>query len=69
MRAYLPSGDGSRGLGTDHASLEPALLLFRPITERLTLEAENMKLKGMVVDQLFQIDRLKAMLKNAGVGV
>ena len=40
LRTYIPSGDGSRGLGTDHASLEPALLHYRQLSQRLTLETE-----------------------------
>jgi hypothetical protein len=40
LRCYIPTGAGSRGLGTDHVSLEPALLLFQRLTDRLTLEAE-----------------------------
>jgi hypothetical protein len=40
LRAYLPTGDGSRGLGTEHVSLEPAVLLYRQLTARVTLEAE-----------------------------
>jgi hypothetical protein len=40
LRTYIPSGDGSRGLGTDHASLEPALLHYRQLSQRLALETE-----------------------------
>jgi hypothetical protein len=40
FRTYIPTGDASRGLGADHASLEPALLLYKPLTDRLSLEAE-----------------------------
>lgn len=40
LRAYFPTGDGSRGLGTDHYSLEPALLHYRQFTPRLALELE-----------------------------
>lgn len=40
FRTYIPSADGTRGLGTDHASIEPGLLHYRQLTQRLTLEAE-----------------------------
>lgn len=40
LRAYLPTGDGTRGLGTRHVSLEPALLIYQPWTDRLALEGE-----------------------------
>ena len=40
FRAYLPTGEPLNGLGTDHASLEPGLLLFRRLTDRLTLGGE-----------------------------
>jgi len=29
FRTYIPTGDSDRGLGTNHASVEPGLLLFR----------------------------------------
>jgi hypothetical protein len=34
FRTYVPTGDPYRGLGTGHPSLEPALLVFRRLTER-----------------------------------
>jgi hypothetical protein len=40
LRAYAPSGDSNRGLGNRHASLEPALLGFHPMGERLSLLGE-----------------------------
>jgi serine/threonine protein kinase len=40
LRAYIPTGDASRGLGNHHVSLEPAFLFFKPLTERLGLEGE-----------------------------
>jgi hypothetical protein len=40
LRAYAPTGDGGRGLGTDHVSLEPAFLFYKPLSERLRLEGE-----------------------------
>ncbi len=40
LRAYAPSGDPHRGLGTNHATLEPGLLGFKPLGERLALLGE-----------------------------
>jgi hypothetical protein len=40
FRTYVPTGDSHRGLGNDHVSLEPALLLYAPLTERLAFEGE-----------------------------
>lgn len=40
FRTYAPTGDARRGLGTRHVSLEPALLVYKPLTERLGFEGE-----------------------------
>jgi hypothetical protein len=40
LRTYIPTGPASRGLGTNHASLEPALLYNWRLTDRLTFEGE-----------------------------
>jgi hypothetical protein len=40
LRTYIPTGDSHRGLGTDHVSLEPAVLVWKPLTERLGFEGE-----------------------------
>ncbi len=40
FRTYAPSGDASRGLGSNHVTLEPALLLYKPLTERINFEGE-----------------------------
>src|SRR5262249_35827886 len=40
LRTYAPTGDGDRGLGTDHATLEPALLLYQRLGDRLIFEGE-----------------------------
>jgi hypothetical protein len=40
FRTYVPTGDPDRGLGTDHVSLEPSLLLYRRLSERLNFEAQ-----------------------------
>lgn len=39
FRTYIPTGDSDRGLGTNHASVEPGLLLFRR-SGRLRWESE-----------------------------
>jgi hypothetical protein len=40
LRTYVPTGDSSRGLGANHVSLEPALLAFQRLSDRVTLEGE-----------------------------
>jgi hypothetical protein len=40
FRTFAPTGDAIRGLGTDHVSLEPALLFQGQMTERLVTFAE-----------------------------
>lgn len=40
FRAWFPTGNASDGLGNDHYSLEPALLLYQKVDECLTVEAE-----------------------------
>lgn len=40
VQFYFPSGDASKGLGTDHASVEPALLLWSELTPVVTLESQ-----------------------------
>jgi hypothetical protein len=40
FRTFAPTGDGSRGLGTDHVTLEPALLLYQRLSDRLLFEGE-----------------------------
>jgi hypothetical protein len=40
FRTWVPTGDGGRGLGTDHVSLEPALLYYRKLSDRLSVEGE-----------------------------
>ncbi len=40
FRTYIPTGDGRRGLGTEHVSLEPGLLLFHKLSDRLIFEGE-----------------------------
>ncbi len=40
FRTYIPTGDAGRGLGNDHVSLEPAFLLYKPLSDRLAFEGE-----------------------------
>jgi hypothetical protein len=40
LRTYIPTADGSRGLGTDHVSLEPAFLFLKQFDERFGVEGE-----------------------------
>lgn len=41
LRTYVPTGDAAKGLGTDHLSLEPAVLFHqRGPEDRLAFEAE-----------------------------
>jgi hypothetical protein len=40
LRTYAPTGAGHRGLGTRHASLEPALLFWNRLSDQLTCEGE-----------------------------
>ena len=40
MQFYFPSGDASKGLGTDHASWEPALLLWNELSPKVNLESQ-----------------------------
>jgi hypothetical protein len=40
LRTWIPTGDPHRGLGNDHVSLEPALLVWKPLGEKFGLEGE-----------------------------
>lgn len=40
VRVFLPTGDGLEGLGTEHATVEPALLYYQRLSERASLEAQ-----------------------------
>jgi hypothetical protein len=40
LRTYLPTGDARRGLGNDHVSLEPGLLINHRLAPCWTLEGE-----------------------------
>lgn len=38
VKAFFPTGDSRRGLGTDHASIEPALLYYQQVSDRAAVE-------------------------------
>ena len=40
FRTYIPTGNSNDGLGTNHVSLEPKLLLWHKLSDRLYLEGE-----------------------------
>ena len=40
LKAYFPSGDGSRGLGTAHYSVEPSLLYYQRLSDRWSVESQ-----------------------------
>jgi hypothetical protein len=40
FRAYAPSGDSSKGLGTNHWSVEPSLLYYQKLSSRWTVEGQ-----------------------------
>ena len=40
LRTYIPTGDAARGLGTNHVSLEPALLVNHCVSDKFRLEGE-----------------------------
>jgi hypothetical protein len=40
FKTILPSGNAHSGLGTNHATIEPSILYYERLSERLTIEAE-----------------------------
>ena len=40
FRTYAPSGDASKGLGTNHWSIEPAVLYYQKLSGRAALESQ-----------------------------
>jgi hypothetical protein len=40
LRTYIPTGDADKGLGTGHVSLEPGLLLYQGLTDRLMFQGQ-----------------------------
>jgi hypothetical protein len=39
-QVYFPTGDASKGLGVDHASIEPALLYYQNVSDVVALESQ-----------------------------
>jgi hypothetical protein len=40
VRIFFPTGDASRGLGTNHASVEPALLYYQSLNDVVAVESQ-----------------------------
>jgi hypothetical protein len=40
FRSYSPSGDARRGLGTNHYSIEPSILLYHSLTSKFVIEGQ-----------------------------
>ena len=40
LRTYIPTGNAANGLGTGHVSLEPSLLLFKQMNDRLIVQGQ-----------------------------
>jgi hypothetical protein len=40
FRTYIPTGDTFQGLGTGHVSVEPGLLVYQRLTDRLVFQGE-----------------------------
>ena len=40
LRAYAPTGDAFKGLGNDHTTVDPALLWYQALSDRLALNGE-----------------------------
>jgi hypothetical protein len=40
LRGFFPTGDAAKGLGTDHAAMEPSLLMFHRAGDRGAIESQ-----------------------------
>jgi Putative MetA-pathway of phenol degradation len=40
LKSYFPSGDATKGLGTNHYSVEPSILLYHSFTSKFVLEGQ-----------------------------
>jgi hypothetical protein len=40
FRTYIPTGEASKGLGTGHVSVEPSLLYYKRLTDRVTTQEQ-----------------------------
>jgi hypothetical protein len=65
LRTYIPTGNAGDGLGSGHVSLEPSLLYYRQLTDRVLLQGQLSEFTPVAVDafasNVFQY--------GAGVGV
>ena len=51
LRTFLPTGNASHGLGTNHASIQPALLLYQRFSDRLVVESQSRRVASESVDR------------------
>lgn len=40
VRLFLPTGDASKGMGTDHASIEPSLMYYQGLNDVVAVESQ-----------------------------
>jgi len=40
LRTYIPTGESTKGLGTDHVSIEPSLLYYRRLSQRWMFQSQ-----------------------------
>jgi hypothetical protein len=40
MQTFFPSGNASKGLGTNHYSVQPSILYYQKLSDRISLESE-----------------------------
>jgi hypothetical protein len=40
VQGYFQTGDGAKGLGTNHATIEPALLVYQRLSDRVAIESQ-----------------------------
>jgi hypothetical protein len=40
VRTYVPTGDAASGLGTNHWSVEPAILYYQQVSDRVSVESQ-----------------------------
>jgi hypothetical protein len=40
VKAFLPSGNARKGLGTDHVSIEPGILYYQELSDRTAIESQ-----------------------------
>jgi hypothetical protein len=68
---YAPTGDSSQGLGTNHASFEPALLYYRRLSDVAVLESQFgvwFPLEGSAGVPISAEEKFSGQVLNFGVG-